>query len=190
MPVGDEIAEDADRPRHYIRRSPEYFALRTCASRVIAGLSLDRKCQQPDQHAVSERVAANKRERSVQDRFHSQRNPQKIDQQRKEKRERRDEHLSLCAGQEALVLARRKKQEIHQAEREDASSKWEVGESKQPVKADRCGGDKAKREHHFVPHVPGSSQDSDREPDQARKEKTMFVMLAEELGESEGAAII
>src|SRR5205814_8689959 len=29
-----------------------------------------------------------------------------------------------------------------------------------------------------------------REPDQARKEKTMFVMLAEELGESEGAAII
>ena len=129
------------------------------------------------------------REGRVQNCFRWQRFPGKIYEERENKHEGRNKGLALRADQKGFVLARRKEDEIHHAKDDGAGGGRSVRGAKQLVESRRTEADETERQHHRVPDIPAGNN-RHRQPDQARKEKPMLVMLAAKFRESQRAAII
>ena len=129
------------------------------------------------------------RDGRVQDCLRCQRFVRKIYEEGENEHESRDKGLALRADEEGFILARRKEDEIHHAKDDGAAGRRAVRGAKQLVESRRTEADETERQHHRVPDIP-TGDNRQRQPDQARKEKPMLVMLAAKFREGQRAAII
>ena len=129
------------------------------------------------------------RDGRVHDCLRAQRFSRKIYEEGENQHEGRHKGLALRAHEKGFILARRKEDEIHQAKHEGTACRRSVRGAKQLVEPSRTETDETERQHHPVPDIP-TGDNRQRQPDQARKEEPMLVMLAAKFRERQRAAII